>query len=137
MPISLNFQKIFSAVKPRIDRTTLKTVTIKVGRAHKWSVDVAGEPPPTISWVWRDSVALSNTERITIENRDYHTDFSIIEASRKDAGIYTLQAENKSGKDTESVELIVLGKFLIAGFLQNNLVQFHLLCYYFLCAILM
>jgi hypothetical protein len=126
MPISLNFQKIFSAVKPRIDRTTLKTVTIKVGRAHKWSVDVAGEPPPTISWVWRDSVALSNTERITIENRDYHTDFSIIEASRKDAGIYTLQAENKSGKDTESVELIVLGKFLIAGFLQNNLVQFHL-----------
>lgn len=126
MPISLNFQKIFSAVKPRIDRTTLKTITIKVGRAHKWSVDVAGEPPPTISWVWRDSVALSNTERITIENRDYHTDFSIIEASRKDAGIYTLQAENKSGKDTESVELIVLGKFLIAGFLQNNLVQFHL-----------
>jgi hypothetical protein len=126
MPISLNFQKIFSAVKPRIDRTTLKTVTIKVGRAHKWSVDVAGEPPPTISWVWRDSVALSNTERITIENRDYHTDFSIIEASRKDAGIYTLQAENKSGKDTESVELIVLGKFLIAGFLQNNFVQFHL-----------
>ncbi len=126
MAIIMKFPKIIYAVKPRIDRTTLKTVTIKVGRAHKWSVDVAGEPPPTISWVWRDSVPLSNTERITIENRDYHTDFSIIDASRKDAGIYTLQAENKSGKDTESVELIVLGKFLIAEFLQNNSLQFQL-----------
>lgn len=100
-------------VKPRIDRTTLKTITIKVGRAHKWSVDVAGEPPATIVWVWRDSIALTNTERITIENRDYHTDFSIIDATRKDAGIYTLQAENKSGKDSESVELIVLGKSVL------------------------
>ena len=88
----------------------MKTATIKVGRSHKWSVDVAGEPPPTIVWVWRDGIPLSNTARITIENRDYHTDFSIVEATRKDAGVYTLQAENKSGKDSEAVELIVLGK---------------------------
>ena len=103
--------KCFGAVKPRIDRSTLKTATIKVGRGHKWSVDVAGEPAPTMVWVWRDGIPLTNTARINIENREYHTDFSIIDATRKDAGIYTLVAENKSGKDTESVELIVLGQF--------------------------
>ena len=122
-------------MKPKIDRTTLKTVTIKVGRGHKWSVDVAGEPPPTIVWAWRDSIPLSNTERITIENRDYHTDFSIIDASRKDAGIYTLQAENKSGKDSESVELIVLGKlsYHLIFFNLNQPVQYisHFLLLFF------
>ena len=96
-------------MKPRIDRATFKSVTIKVGRGHKWSVDVAGEPPPTLSWVWRDNIPLTNTARISIDNIDYHTDFSIVEATRKDAGIYTLHAENKSGKDSEGVELIVLG----------------------------
>jgi hypothetical protein len=98
-------------------------------------VDVAGEPPPTIVWAWRDSIPLSNTERITIENRDYHTDFSIIDASRKDAGIYTLQAENKSGKDSESVELIVLGKLLyhLIFFNSNQPVQYisHFLLLFF------
>lgn len=98
-------------MKPRIDRSTLKTVTIKVGRSHKWSVDVTGEPPPTLSWIWRDNIPLSNTARITIENVNYHTDFTITDATRKDAGIYTLVAENPSGKDFEAVELIVLGRY--------------------------
>lgn len=54
---------------------------------------------------------LVNTERINIENIDYHTDFSIINATRRDTGMYTLIAENASGKDTETVELTVLGKW--------------------------
>ncbi|GLH11531.1 Titin, partial [Gryllus bimaculatus] len=97
-------------MKPRIDRATFKGVTIKAGRTHKWSVDISGEPPPAISWVWRDNIALVNTERIKIDNIDYHTDFQIINATRRDTGKYTLIAENASGKDTETVELTVLGK---------------------------
>jgi len=96
-------------VKPRIDRTTFKAIIVKAGRSHKWSVDVTGEPPPTISWVWRDNVPLTNTENIKVENIDYHTDFTITTTSRKDSGRYTIIAENKSGKDTETVELTVLG----------------------------
>ena len=98
-------------MKPRIDRSTLKTVTIKVGRVHKWSVDISGEPPPKITWVWRGDIPLTNTERITISNQDYHTDFTLTDATRKDAGKYTLRAENASGKDAETVELIVLGLY--------------------------
>ena len=95
---------------PRIDRNALKTVTIKAGRSHKWAVDVRGEPPPTMVWCWRDDVPLSNTARITIENTDNHTEFTLVEAVRKDGGKYTLKAENANGKDKETVELIVLGK---------------------------
>lgn len=97
-------------VKPRIDRETFKSVTIKEGRTHKWSVDITGEPPPTTKWVWRDNIPLTNTERIKIEDVDYHTEFTIINAVRKDTGKYTLTAENTNGKDTETVELTVLSK---------------------------
>lgn len=96
-------------VKPRIDRTTFKGITIKAGRTHKWAVDITGEPPPSLSWIWRDNIPLVSTERIKIENIDYHTDFTIINATRRDSGKYTLIAENASGKDTETVELTVLG----------------------------
>lgn len=89
----------------------LKSVTIKAGRTHKWSVDVTGEPPPTISWVWRENTPLVNTERIKIDNVDYHTDFCITNATRRDTGKYTLIAENASGKDQETVELTVLSKY--------------------------
>lgn len=97
-------------MKPRIDRETFKSVTIKAGRTHKWSVDISGEPPPTIKWVWRDNIPLTNTERINIENVDYHTTFIITNCERKDTGKYTLIAENVNGKDTETVELTVLSK---------------------------
>nr|CAD7393168.1 unnamed protein product [Timema cristinae] len=97
-------------LKPRIDRATIKSIIIKAGRTHKWSVDVTGEPPPALSWVWRDNITLVNTEKIKIENIDYHTDFTIFNAVRRDTGKYTLIAENASGKDQETVELTVLGK---------------------------
>lgn len=95
-------------VKPKIDRATFKSVTIKAGRSHKWAVDVAGEPAPELSWSWRDGIPLTSTERIKIENVDYHTDFQLINALRRDTGKYTLTAKNSSGTDTETVEFIVL-----------------------------
>lgn len=98
-------------MKPRIDRTNLKSVIIKAGRTHKWSVDVIGEPPPTINWIWRDNIPLTTTDRIKVDNIDYHTDFSIVNAMRKDTGKYTITAENANGRDEESVELTVLGSY--------------------------
>jgi len=104
------FYLFYLTVKPLIDRSTFKGVMIKAGRTHKWSVDVSGEPPPELSWTWRDNIALKSTDRIKIENIDYHTDFSIINATRRDTGRYKLTAQNASGKDEETVELTVLAK---------------------------
>lgn len=97
-------------LKPRIDRNTFKSITIKAGRTHKWSVDISGEPPPEVFWIWRDDVPLTNTDRVKIENRDYHTDFTITNLTRKDTGKYTLKVVNRNGQDIETVELCVLGK---------------------------
>lgn len=106
----MDFIILLFSVKPRIDRSTFKSVIIKSGRTHKWAVDVTGEPPPTLSWIWRDDIPLVNSDRIKIENIDYHTDFSILNTTRRDTGRYTLKAQNASGIDTETVELTVLGK---------------------------
>lgn len=51
-----------------------------------------------------------NTERIKIENKEYHTDFTIVNTVRRDTGKYTLRAENCNGFDEETVELTVLSK---------------------------
>lgn len=112
-------------VKPRIDRTNFKSVIIKAGRTHKWSVDITGEPPPEIKWIWRDNIPLTNTERIKIDNVDYHTDFTIVNAMRKDTGKYTLKVENANGTDEETVELTVLGKFRL--FLKYSYILLELL----------
>lgn len=51
---------------------------------------------------------------------DYHTDFTIVNAMRKDTGKYTLIAENANGKDEETVELTVLGKLSIIFFITSQ-----------------
>lgn len=96
-------------VKPRIDRTNLKNITIKAGKSMIWSVDVKGEPEPEIIWSWRDDIPLTETQNIKIENGNYHTNFSIKEAKRVDTGKYKIVAQNVNGKDEETVELVVLG----------------------------
>ncbi|XP_061506911.1 twitchin isoform X8 [Anopheles gambiae] len=96
-------------LKPRIDRTNLKNITIKAGKSMIWSVDVKGEPEPEIIWSWRDDIPLTETQNIKIENGNYHTNFSIKEAKRVDTGKYKIVAQNVNGKDEETVELVVLG----------------------------
>jgi len=51
-------QCVWLTVKPKIDRTNLKTVSIKVGQQVNLDVNVAGEPAPTITWTLKDTVRL-------------------------------------------------------------------------------
>jgi Immunoglobulin I-set domain len=81
-----------SSVKPRIDRDAMKAVTVKAGRTLTWSVDVEGEPTPTIEWSWRDGIPLTATEHIQVDNsQPNHTTFTITEARREDRGKFTLK----------------------------------------------
>lgn len=96
-------------VKPRIDKEGMKNITIKAGRNQKWVVDVTGEPAPTLTWVLKNETVVNN-DRIKIENIDYQTTLTITGAIRKDTGVYTLVAENASGKDEATLEFTVLGK---------------------------
>lgn len=108
MDININVIRVL-LVKPRIDKEGMKNVTIKAGRNQKWVVDVTGEPTPTLTWILKNEKLVDN-ERIKIENIDYQTTLSITGAIRKDTGVYTLIAENASGKDEATLEFTVLSK---------------------------
>uniref|UniRef100_A0AC34RIM6 Twitchin n=1 Tax=Panagrolaimus sp. JU765 TaxID=591449 RepID=A0AC34RIM6_9BILA len=95
-------------MKPRIDRESMKTVTIKVGQNVDFNVPVIGEPPPRKEWTFNGKPV--NDPKIKITNEDYKTDFMLRGATRAHAGKYTLTASNDSGTDTHHVEIIVLGK---------------------------
>jgi len=97
------------SVKPRIDKEGMKNIMVKAGRNQKWVVDVSGEPAPTLTWILKNET-LVNNERVKIENIDYQTTLTITGAIRKDTGVYTLVAENTSGKDEATLEFTVLGK---------------------------
>lgn len=87
----------------------MKNITIKAGRNQKWVVDVSGEPTPTLTWRLKDETVVNN-ERVKIENVDHQTTLTITGALRKDTGVYTLIAENASGKDEATLEFTVLSK---------------------------
>lgn len=48
----------YFTVKPRIDRTNLQKVSIKVGLQVNLDVNVAGEPPPIITWIFKEKVRI-------------------------------------------------------------------------------
>ena len=95
-------------MKPRIDRTNLKTTTVKVGKQIFFDIDVAGEPAPDIKWYLLGK-ELSNTDRLNIDNVPYNTKLKLSDVKRGDTGKYRIVATNEHGKDEEEVELVVLG----------------------------
>lgn len=96
-------------VKPHIDRKNLQKKKIKVGQPLKMEADVKGEPEPTITWTFNDQT-LKTADRVTIENKDYHTSFIKQKMVRTDAGKYVVTAKNDSGTDTVEVEVEVVSK---------------------------
>lgn len=96
-------------MKPYIDRTNLQPVTIKVGLTMTLDVNIIGEPPPTVTWFFKDQ-ELKSDDFIRIDNIDYNTKFFLLKAKRAHTGKYTIKAKNEIGEDTAEVEITVLGK---------------------------
>ncbi|CAJ0936046.1 unnamed protein product, partial [Mesorhabditis belari] len=94
-------------LKPWIDREAMKTITVKVGQDVEFDVPVRGEPPPDKVWTFNEKPI---SDKIRVNNEDYRTHFVLKGAQRAQAGKYTLTATNASGKDSHTVEVIVLGK---------------------------
>ena len=94
---------------PKIDRTNLNAVTVKVGQMVFFDVNVIGEPAPITVWKL-DGKELTTDEVYNINNIDYNTKFTLNRATRKTRGIYTITATNSSGVDEATVEVKVLGK---------------------------
>lgn len=71
--------------------------------------DVKGEPEPVITWTFKGET-LKSAGRLQIDNKDYHTTFSIDKMTRADAGKYVVTAKNDSGVDTVEIEVEVVSK---------------------------
>jgi len=98
------------AVKPRIDRTNLKTTTVRVGRRVFLDVDVMGEPCPEVSWFdAKGNEITTDTDHFTIDNVPYNTKFTIEDGMRKHSMKYKIVAKNEHGEDFEWVEIVFLG----------------------------
>lgn len=96
-------------MKPLINREKLQPIKIRAGHIVKFDVDVKGEPAPTIKW----SIGPKQLEtggNLKIDNEDYNTKLVLTEAKRSDTGTYTIFAENTSGTDEATVEVIILDK---------------------------
>lgn len=94
---------------PKIDRTNLKDITIKAGNVIRLDVKVTGEPPPSKTW-FLNKAKQESTNGLTIETEEYKTKFVVSSATRAHCGTLTLKAENSSGKDEASIEVLILDK---------------------------
>ncbi|GBN20312.1 Twitchin, partial [Araneus ventricosus] len=94
---------------PRIDRRTLKPITVKAGQPFSMDVKIAGEPPPNVRWMLKDGPVPERYD-FQIKNVPYNSKIECEKAERKDSGIYKIFASNPHGQDQADVEITVLSK---------------------------
>ena len=82
-------------------------VKVRAGGFFDFDVPVIGEPPPKKEWSLKGNT-VTGSDRIKITNEDYNTKVRVLEAKRTDSGEYTLTARNANGKDSATLNVIVL-----------------------------
>lgn len=95
---------------PRIDRRTLKPITVRAGQPFLLDVKISGEPPPSIRWMIKDQPVPERYD-FQIKNVPYNSKIECEKAERKDNGLYKIFANNQHGQDQAEVEITVLCKF--------------------------
>lgn len=104
---------VFCTVAPKIDRRSLKPITIKVGQDFEFDVKVQGEPPPSISWML-GTKPVAERPTLNITNVPYNTKLTCDRAERKDNGVYKIIASNQYGTDEAEVEVNVICELLFS-----------------------
>jgi len=56
--VKISRRNFFFPVKPNIDRTNLQNLVVKVGLTLTLDVNIAGEPPPQVTWLFEGKVSL-------------------------------------------------------------------------------
>ena len=85
-------------MKPRIDRTNLKQVTLKAGKVFIFDVNVKGEPAAKVTWFMADK-EVTTQNNIEVINVDYNTKLNVIDATRKNSGIYKIVNNNSNNNN--------------------------------------
>nr|XP_029716085.1 twitchin isoform X7 [Aedes albopictus] len=94
---------------PKIDRRTIRDISISAGSMLKFDVNVSGEPAPKCEWRV-NKATVSGDRRLEILNTDYNSKFILRPANRNDSGDYEITATNSSGRDYVCVQVTVTDK---------------------------
>jgi len=99
-------------LSPSIDKGQAGSKTVRVNRTAFWQIRCRGEPPPVFTWCHPVHGPLSSNENYTVLTDEYQggatTTLVIHHSKVDDNGTYTLQAENRNGKEKVDLDLIVL-----------------------------
>ncbi|XP_049301026.1 twitchin isoform X7 [Anopheles funestus] len=95
---------------PRIDRSTLKNITLKGGQSLRLDCKISGEPAPTKYWLLNKARVEKDTPDVRVEFEDYRAKLSISNITRAHGGSYEIKAENASGYDEAQITVTVLDK---------------------------
>lgn len=71
-------------------------------------VSVSGRPSPVVTWS-KERIDLAN--RAIIDNTESYSLLIVDKVNRYDAGKYTIEAENQSGKKSATILVKVYGKW--------------------------
>ncbi|XP_050099309.1 twitchin isoform X9 [Anopheles aquasalis] len=95
---------------PKIDRRTIRDLSISAGSMLKFDVAISGEPAPKCEWRVNKSIVTGGDRRLEILNTDYNSKFILRPANRGDSGDYEITATNSSGRDHVLVQVTVTDK---------------------------
>ncbi|XP_035779466.1 twitchin-like isoform X8 [Anopheles albimanus] len=95
---------------PKIDRRTIRDLSISAGSMLKFDVAISGEPAPKCEWRVNKSIVSGGDRRLEILNTDYNSKFILRPANRGDSGDYEITATNSSGRDHVLVQVTVTDK---------------------------
>lgn len=84
-----------------------KTVCLRSGRTLHLSATIFGRPPPVITW---RKTGIDLQSRGFIDTSESTTSLTVEKVHRYDAGKYTIEAENPSGKKTITILVKIYGK---------------------------
>ncbi|XP_066257893.1 uncharacterized protein [Euwallacea similis] len=89
--------------------TPLSNVMARAGQKIKLECEVAGLPPPTLTWS-HNGKPVKETREIKLQYEGNKATLVVLEAFPKDAGTYTVSAKNISGETSSTSTVSVKGR---------------------------
>jgi hypothetical protein len=98
-------------VAPRIDKMSLKTITVKAGQTVNIDVSYLAAPLPFVSWSLAGK-EIKEDDRFSFSLTDRLAKLLLKNTTRKDTGKYSVKMTNDTGSDAAEIEVVVLGRLV-------------------------
>jgi hypothetical protein len=94
-------------VRPRIDKSSMKSIMVKAGQTITIECRFIAEPQPTAIWTNESNKEIADS-RVTYSINEKIATFTMVQSKRSDTGKYTVKLTNDSGSDSCGCDVVVL-----------------------------